>query len=82
MIIEYPKALYKNGQYISVADEKEEAQKREEGFMDWRADYDLMLAKASQYDEDEPEEEVTQQPKDKAALEAAVKRPKLVLKSA
>lgn len=43
-IIEYPKALYKGGEYISVASETEELERREDGFLDWRDDFKRLTA--------------------------------------
>lgn len=60
-IQEYPKALYKGGEYIAVADRGDEASRRKDGFLDWREDYDRMNGlEAVEEDvvEDEPEAEV------------------------
>lgn len=38
-IQEYPKALYRDGEYTEVRDEAEEAAQREEGFTDWHTDH-------------------------------------------
>lgn len=38
-IIEFPKAVYRDGVYLAVADEAEEAAARDDGFTDWHSDH-------------------------------------------
>lgn len=47
---EYPKALYRKGEYIAVADAAEEEAQRTEGFTDWLADHTAMQAPAAPAD--------------------------------
>lgn len=53
-IIEYPKALYKGGEYISVVSETEELERREDGFLDWRDDFKRLTAGECDGAEDAP----------------------------
>lgn len=41
--IEYPKALYRGGQYVAVANRHEESAHRDSGYMDWKEDHDRMI---------------------------------------
>lgn len=39
---EYPKALYRNGEYTAVVDANEEAEMRKDGWTDWYSDQQKM----------------------------------------
>jgi hypothetical protein len=47
---EYPKALYKQGEYMAVQDSKQEESARNEGWDDWATDH------ASMNGEEQPQE--------------------------
>lgn len=53
--MEYPKALYKQGEQFNVADASEEETKRADGYDDWAADYERMSAPAPVEGEVKPE---------------------------
>lgn len=52
MFHEYPKALYRRGEYAAVANSEEEALMRKEGWKDWLEDHQDMAE--SQASEQEP----------------------------
>jgi hypothetical protein len=45
---EYRKAMYRNGEYTSVGNAEEEAEKRAEGWTDWYTDQDRMNGKKAE----------------------------------
>lgn len=51
---EYPKALYRRGEYQAVHDEQEEATQRKDGWSDWHTDHARSNAPVDDSTDDKP----------------------------